>query len=68
VVDLDAALGEELLEVAVGEPVPQVPAHREQDDELAGRQREARAAYESAANMAPSEIERRYLCSKAGCA
>jgi len=36
--------------------------------ELAGRQHEARAAYESAANMAPSETERRYLCSKAGCA
>jgi hypothetical protein len=31
-VDLDPALGEKLLEVAVGEPIPEVPAHREQDD------------------------------------
>jgi hypothetical protein len=34
VIDLDATLTEELLDVAVGEPVPEVPAHR-QDDDLA---------------------------------
>jgi hypothetical protein len=28
VVDLDATLGEQLFEVPVGQPVPQVPAHR----------------------------------------
>ena len=31
VVDLDAALGEQFLEVAVGQPEPQVPADREHD-------------------------------------
>ena len=31
VVDLDATLGEQLLQVPVGQPVPQVPAHRQQD-------------------------------------
>ena len=31
VVDLDATLGEELFEVPVGQPVPEVPAHRQQD-------------------------------------
>jgi hypothetical protein len=31
VVDVDAALGEKLLDVAVGESVAQVPAHRHQD-------------------------------------
>ena len=31
VVDLDATLGEKLFEVPVGQPVPQVPAHRQQD-------------------------------------
>ena len=30
-VDLDATLGEQLFEVPVGQPVPQVPAHRQQD-------------------------------------
>ena len=30
-VDLDATLGEKLFEVPVGQPVPQVPAHRQQD-------------------------------------
>ena len=32
VVDLDAALGEELLDVPVGQAEPQVPAHRQGDD------------------------------------
>jgi hypothetical protein len=32
VIDLDATLTEELLDVAVGEPVPEVPAHRQDDD------------------------------------
>jgi hypothetical protein len=31
-VDLDAAFSEELLEIPVGQPVPQVPAHGDQDD------------------------------------
>ena len=31
VVDLDAALGEQFFEVSVGEAVPEVAAHREQD-------------------------------------
>ncbi len=31
-VDLDAALGEQLLDVAVGQPKAQVPAHRQDDD------------------------------------
>ena len=31
VVDLDATLGQQLLEVAVRQPVPQVPADRQQD-------------------------------------
>jgi len=31
VVDLDATLGEKLFEVPVGQPVPEVPAHRQQD-------------------------------------
>src|SRR6266536_3933466 len=32
VVDLDAALGQQLLDVAVGQAEPQVPAHRDDDD------------------------------------
>jgi hypothetical protein len=32
VIDLDAALGQQLLDVAVGQPVAQVPAHRDSDD------------------------------------
>jgi hypothetical protein len=32
VVDLDAALNEQLLDVAIGEPEPQVPADRDDDD------------------------------------
>jgi hypothetical protein len=35
VVDLDATLGQELLEVPVGKPEPQIPADR-QDDHLGG--------------------------------
>ena len=35
VVDLDAALGEQLLDVAVGQRVAQIPAHRDLDH-LAG--------------------------------
>jgi hypothetical protein len=31
VVDLDATLGEKFLQVPVGQPVAQVPAHRQQD-------------------------------------
>jgi hypothetical protein len=31
-VDLDAALGEQLLDVAVGEPVAEAPADRDHDD------------------------------------
>jgi hypothetical protein len=31
VVDLDATLSKKLLEVPLGNPVPQVPAHRQQD-------------------------------------
>jgi hypothetical protein len=31
-VDLDAALGEQLLDVAVGQPKAQVPAERQDDD------------------------------------
>jgi hypothetical protein len=31
VVDLDPSLGEEFLDVAVGQPVAQVPAHRHHD-------------------------------------
>jgi hypothetical protein len=31
VVDLDAALGQQLLDIAVGQPVAQVPAHRDRD-------------------------------------
>jgi len=31
VVDLDAALGQQLLDVAVGEPEPEVPADRRND-------------------------------------
>ncbi len=31
VVDLDATLGEKLFEVPVGQPLPQIPAHRQQD-------------------------------------
>ena len=31
VVDLDATLGEKLFEVPVGQPVPELPAHRQQD-------------------------------------
>jgi len=32
VVDFDAAFGEQLLDVPVGEPEPQVPAHGQRDD------------------------------------
>jgi hypothetical protein len=32
VVDLDAAFGEQLLDVAVGDAITQVPAHRDPDD------------------------------------
>ena len=32
VVDLDSALGEELFDVAIGEPVTQIPPHGEHDD------------------------------------
>ena len=32
VVDLDAALGQQLLDVSVGQAEPQVPAHRQGDD------------------------------------
>jgi len=39
VVDLDAALGQQLLDVAVGEPEPEVPADRH-DDHI-GREAEA---------------------------
>ena len=39
VVDLDATLGEEFLDVAIGQPVAQVPAHREHDH--LGREPEA---------------------------
>jgi len=39
VVDLDATLGEKLFKVTVGQPVPQVPAHRQQDH--LGRETEA---------------------------
>ena len=31
VIDLDTALGQELLHIAVGQPVSQVPTHRQQD-------------------------------------
>jgi hypothetical protein len=31
VVDIDAALGQQLLHVAVGQAEPQVPAHRQHD-------------------------------------
>jgi hypothetical protein len=31
VVDLDAVLGQQLLDIAVGQPVAQVPAHRDRD-------------------------------------
>jgi hypothetical protein len=34
VIDLDPTLGQELFDVAVGEPEPQIPTHRE-DDHLA---------------------------------
>ena len=30
-IDLDTALGQQLLQVAVGEPVPEVPADRDRD-------------------------------------
>ena len=36
VVDLDATLGDKLFEVPVGQPVPEVPAHRRQDSPPAG--------------------------------
>ena len=39
VIDLDAAFGEEFFDIAVGEPEPQVPTHRQQDD--LGREPEA---------------------------
>ena len=32
VVDLDPTLGEELFDVAVGEPIPQIPTHSKDDD------------------------------------
>jgi hypothetical protein len=32
VVDVDTALGQQLLDVPIGEPVAQVPAHRNRDD------------------------------------
>jgi hypothetical protein len=32
VIHLDAALGQQLLDVAVGQPVAQIPAHRDSDD------------------------------------
>jgi hypothetical protein len=32
VVDLDAAFGEEFLDVAIGQAEPEVPANREHDD------------------------------------
>jgi hypothetical protein len=32
VIDLDPALSEEFLQIPVGQPVPQVPAHGDQDD------------------------------------
>jgi hypothetical protein len=38
-VDLDAALGEQLLDIAVGQPEAQVPADR--DDDNVGREAEA---------------------------
>jgi hypothetical protein len=41
VVDLDTALGEQLLDVAVGQPEAQVPADRDDDD--VGRKPEAKA-------------------------
>jgi hypothetical protein len=37
VVDLDAAVGQQLLEVAVGQSVPEVPANREQDYKVVKR-------------------------------
>jgi hypothetical protein len=40
VVDLDAAFGEQLLDVAVGKPLAQVPAHRHHDH--LGRERNPR--------------------------
>lgn len=39
VVDLDAAFGEQFLDVAIGQPVAQVPAHRHHDH--LGREPEA---------------------------
>ena len=32
VIDLDAALGQQLLDIAVGQAVAQIPAHRDRDD------------------------------------
>jgi hypothetical protein len=32
VIDLDAALAQQLLDVAVGKAVAQIPAHRQHDD------------------------------------
>src|SRR4051812_33203769 len=32
VIDLDPTLAEQLFDIAVGEPVPQIPTHREDDD------------------------------------
>src|SRR5712691_7170178 len=32
VIDLDPTLGEEFLDIAIGEPEPKIPAHREDDD------------------------------------
>jgi hypothetical protein len=31
VVDVDAALGQQLLHVPIGQPEPQIPAHRQHD-------------------------------------
>jgi hypothetical protein len=31
VIDLDAALGQQLLDIAIGQPVAQLPAHRDRD-------------------------------------
>ena len=54
VIDLDAALGEELLEIAVRQPEPQVPAHRQHDH--LGREPEASERTPIAQrNKAPSE-------------
>jgi hypothetical protein len=42
VVDLDPALGEELLDVAVGQPEAQVPADRQNDDIARGKRKPAK--------------------------